>query len=71
MKNNVIPRSYNIITAEQLTESSGGRPGDIWKIKYTESGPIGTNTRTGKTYRTFINHLRNGNYYRVLDIERR
>ena len=71
MKNNVIPRNFTRIIAQQLTESSGGRKGDIWHVFRNDSGLLGLNTTTGKYYYMFAANLRNQNYFTFLNVEGR
>lgn len=69
-KGNVIPRSFTRITAQQLTESSGGKPGDLWHVYRNDSGLLGLNKRTGKYYYMFLAHLRAPELFKFIEIEK-
>jgi len=68
---NVIPRTFNSITVEQVRETNGGKVGDVWQIVRNAFGElIGTNTRTDERYHFFASHLRMPEFYRFISVER-
>ena len=69
-KRNVIPRNFTRIKAEQLTESSGGKPGDLWHIYRNYNGLLGLNKRTGIYYYIFPAHLRTPELFKFIEIEK-
>lgn len=69
--NNIIPRNFKKIIARQETETSGGKPGDVWTITPNENGGNchGVNQRTGAAFYVFKAHLRIPQLYTFISIE--
>lgn len=70
MKGNIIPRRFTRITAEQLTNTSGGKADDVWHIFKNDSGYLGLNKRTGIYYYIFPAHLRMPEQFKFIEIEK-
>jgi hypothetical protein len=67
MKSNKIPRNFHGMFIEALTDTSGGKRGDVFYILKDERGEyVGTNERTQKKYIFFASHLRNPEYIKIL-----
>lgn len=62
-KDNVIPRNFTKGYAIAKTDSNAGVKGDRYEITKDEQGFHAKNLRTGESFSTFREHLRNGNYY--------
>ena len=67
-KGNRVPRTFNLIVVRGLTDSSGGKAGDVWHVTKDDGGYHGLNTRTGVVYQMFVEHLRAREYFEFLEV---
>ena len=66
MKNR-IPRNFCGMFIEMLTDTSGGKAGDVFYISKNDRNEYtGINERTQQSYLFFAAHLRDGDYIKIL-----
>ena len=69
MKTNRIPRNFNHLLVEAKTSNNASNIGDRFIVTKDECGRyIGTNMQTHKEWQMFVSHLRNPNYYELIDV---
>lgn len=69
MKANRIPRNFKHLIVESVHGNSAGGAGqrfDVVKDPY--NGYIGTNIETGERWAMFVSHLRNIEFYKIIEI---
>ena len=67
-KKNVIPRKCNRIRGRMLIRTNASEPGDLFDVNKDDYGYRGLNLRTDTYYSFFVDMLRNGNVFEVLEI---
>ena len=69
MKNNKIPRKFNLIVGKMLIDTNVNKAGDVLHISKDEHGYIAFNTRTNKYASLFISMMRNNQVFEVMNVE--
>lgn len=65
---NRIPRNFNLIEAETLTDSSAFKSGTKVQIIKDNHGFLVKAVGSTDFYRTFVGHIRNENFFKILSI---
>lgn len=68
MKNNKIPRKFNLIVGRVLIDTNVNKANDIVHISKNDNGYLMFNTRTKENAHMFVSMLRNSEVFELVSI---
>ena len=69
MKNNRIPRKFNLIIGRMLIDTNLSKVNDTLHVTKNEYGYLAFNTRTKQYAQLFVSMLRNSEVFELMSVE--